>query len=162
MANQPRSRLLNENKETIKQILLLYLCRYENISRAVINCIGLNMSRFYVPSLCIILFVFQAETGWLIDILWLRFLNLLEPFLNIAFRFIKIIGLRCAVKIIFCLGFPFAKPFLQFLWKKTQIFAFVALHFCAKKIALCAIIRKLDFAQNCAIPLLCYSVLRNF
>ena len=87
---------------------------------------------------------------------------LLEPFLNIAFRFIKIIGLRCAVKIIFCLGFPFAKPFLQFLWKKTQIFAFVALHFCAKKIALCAIICKLDFAQNCAIPLLCYSVLRNF
>ena len=54
------------------------------------------------------------------------------------------------------------KTLTQFLRKKAQIFAFVALHFCAKKIALCAIIRKLDFAQNCAIPLLCYSVLRNF
>ena len=56
------------------------------------------------------------------------------------------------------LGFPFAK----ILRKKSQIFAFVAPHFGAKKIALCEIIRKLHFAQNCTIPLLRYFVLRNF
>ena len=41
-------------------------------------------------------------------------------------------------------------------------------NFCAifakesEKVAFCVIIRKLHFAQNCAIPLLRYSVLRNF
>ena len=45
------------------------------------------------------------------------------------------------------------KTFAQFLRKKVQIFAFVALYFCAKKIALCAIIRNLHLR---------YSVFRNF
>ena len=49
------------------------------------------------------------------------------------------------------------KTFVQFVQKKAQSFAFVALHFCAKNI-----IRKLLFVQNCVIPLLCNSVLCNF
>ena len=48
-----------------------------------------------------------------------------------------------------------------FMFAKSQIFAFIALHFCAKKIALGAIICKLHFTQNCVFPLLRYFVLRN-
>ena len=57
-------------------------------------------------------------------------------------------------------GFPFAKLLRNFA-KEAQSFSFVALQFCATK-TFCAIIGKLHFAQNCAIPLLRYSVFRNF
>ena len=49
-------------------------------------------------------------------------------------------------------GFPFANFFCNFCKRKNKLF--VALHSCAKKIALCTIIRNLDFAQKYAIPLL--------
>ena len=48
------------------------------------------------------------------------------------------------------------KTFAQFLQKKAQIFAFVALHFARKK-ALCQIIAQILFCAK-----LRYSVLRNF
>ena len=53
------------------------------------------------------------------------------------------------------------KTIAQFLRKKAQIFAFVVLHFYAKKKHF-AIICKLHFAKNFAIPLMRYSVLHNF
>ena len=48
-----------------------------------------------------------------------------------------------------------------FVLAKSQIFAFIALHFCAKKIALWGIICKLHFTQNCVFPLLRYFVIWN-
>ena len=45
------------------------------------------------------------------------------------------------------------KTFAQFLRNETQNFSFVADQFCAKKTAICVIIRKSNFAQNCPIPL---------
>ena len=46
--------------------------------------------------------------------------------------------------------------------KESANFCYRCATFLREKIELCAIIRKLHFAQNCAIPLLRYSVLRNF
>ena len=48
--------------------------------------------------------------------------------------------------------FPFANFFLQILQKKEQIIRCAT--FLCEKIALCTIIRNLDFAQKYAIPLL--------
>ena len=65
------------------------------------------------------------------------------------------------LKYFICFRVSIRKTVAQFMQKKVQFFPFVALHFCAKK-AICAIIRKLYFAQNCTIPHLRHSVLRNF
>ena len=54
------------------------------------------------------------------------------------------------------------KILLRNFEKIKRFFVFAALHFCAKKIAICIIIRKLHFAQSGVFPLLRYSVLRNF
>jgi len=60
-----------------------------------------------------------------------------------------------------CCRHSYGFPFTKLLQKNVQIFAFVR-YLLREKIALCAIIRKLHFAQNCAFPLLHYSVLGNF
>ena len=55
--------------------------------------------------------------------------------------------------------FPFAKMFCNFCKRECK-FVLSLRYILREKIALCAILRKLHFAQNCAIPLVPYSLLR--